>query len=88
MERLKRRDAESGIVEQPPSEERKAAIAEARSVHAAKLAELAILQQSKMAGVFDPADRARLDDEYRDELRRLNEDLDRKVEKIRRAERD
>ena len=85
MERLKQRDADSGVVEQPPSDEQKAAIAEARSVHAAKMAELEILQRSKMAGVFDPEDRARLEDQYRDEVRRLNDDLDRKVGKIRRA---
>ena len=85
MERLKQRDADNGIVEQPPSDEQKAAIAEARSVHAAKMAELEILQRSNIAAVFDPEDRARLQDQYRDEVRRLNDDLDRKVGKIRRA---
>jgi hypothetical protein len=85
MARLKQRDADNGIVEQPRSDEQKAAIAEARSVHASKVAELEILQRSKMASVFDPDDRARLEDQYRDELRRLNDDLDRKVGKIRGA---
>ncbi|MSO56514.1 MAG: hypothetical protein EXQ55_06285 [Acidobacteria bacterium] len=85
MERLKQRDADSGVVDRPPTEEQKAAIAEARSVHAAKAAELEILQRSKMAGVFEPDDRARLEAQYRDELRRLNDDLVRKVGKIRRA---
>jgi hypothetical protein len=85
MERLKQRDAETGIVDRPPSEEQKAAIAEARSVHAAKGAELKILQRSKMAGVFDPADRERLEAEYRDALRRLNDDLERKIGRIRGA---
>src|SRR5712691_8770992 len=85
MERLKQRDAESGVVEQPPSDAQKAAIAEAKSIHAAKVAELEILQRSKVASVFDRTERDRLDAEYHDELRRLNDDLDRKVGKIRRA---
>ena len=85
MERLKKRDAESGVVDRPLTDEQKTAIAEAKSVHAAKAAELEILQRSKMAGVFDPADRERLDAEYRDALRRLHDDFDRKVGRIRRA---
>jgi hypothetical protein len=85
MERLKQKDAEKGIVDSPPTDEQKAAIAEARSVHAAKSAELEILQRSKMSGVFDRADRDRLEAEYRDALRRLNDDLERKIGKIRPA---
>jgi hypothetical protein len=83
MERLKQRDADAGIVNLPTTSEQKAAIAEARSVHAAKIAELEILQRSKSFGVLDPADRERIDADYRDQLRRLNEDLARKVERIR-----
>ena len=41
-----------GVVERPPTDEQKSALAEARSVHAAKIAELQILQRSKMAGVI------------------------------------
>ena len=85
MARLKQRDADSGVVDQTTTDEQKAAIAEARNVHAAKLAELQILQRSKLSGTFDPAERDRLDAEYRDELRRLNDDLERKVARIRRA---
>ena len=84
MARLKQRDAESGVVDQPPTDEQKAAIAEVRSVFSAKVAELEILQRSKMAGVFDPADRERIEAEYRDEMRRLNDDLERKIGRIRR----
>ncbi len=85
MARLKQRDADSGVVDQTTTDEQKAAIAEARNVHGAKLAELQILQRSKLSGTFDPAERDRLDAEYRDELRRLNDDLERKVARIRRA---
>jgi hypothetical protein len=54
-------------------------------VHAAKTAELQILQRSKMSVVFDPEERDRIDAEYRGELRRLADDLERKITKIRRA---
>lgn len=83
MERLRRKDAEHGIVERPISDAQKAAIAEARSRHASKLAELEILHRSKMAGIFDPGERAQAEEEYRRELQRVNEDLERNVRKIR-----
>ena len=83
MERLRQRDADAGVVERPPTEEQKAAIAEARSLHASKVAELEILHRSKMSGVFDPADRVQAEDDYRRELHRLNDDCERKIRKIR-----
>jgi hypothetical protein len=85
MARMKQRDADSGVVDLPPTAEQKAAIAEARNLHAAKLAEGEILHRSRLMGVHEPADRTRLEDVYRDDVRRLNEDLDRKVQEIRRA---
>jgi hypothetical protein len=85
MARLKQRDAERGVVDRTTTDEQKTAIAEARNVHAAKVAELQILQRSKLLAVLDPADRERLDAEYRDELRRLTDDMDRKIAKIRGA---
>jgi hypothetical protein len=88
MERLKRRDAEDGVADELPTEEQKAAITEARSVHAAKVAELEILHKSRMAGVRDPEERAPLEAGYRYELQRLRDELDRKVGKIRQAARD
>jgi hypothetical protein len=83
MERLQKRDAETGAVDRPLTDTQKAAIAEARSVHASKVAELEILHRSTMAGVFDPAERQRTEEDYRRELLRLNEDIDRKVQRIR-----
>jgi hypothetical protein len=85
MARLKQKDADSGLVERPPTEEQKAAIAEARSVHASKVAEFEILHRSQLAGTFDPSDRQRLEDDYHDQLRRLNEECERKVRKIRQS---
>jgi len=88
MARMKERDAERGVSDQPLTEKQKAAIAEARNVHAAKTAQFDILQQSKLASVFEPTQREQLDAEYRDELRRLNDDLERNIDKIRRAAKD
>jgi hypothetical protein len=85
MARLKQRDVDGGVIDRPPTDDQKAAIAEVRSVHAAKIAELQILQRSKMAGLYDPADRERVEAEYRDELRRLNDDFERKLTRIRQA---
>ena len=83
MERLRKKDTDSGVVERQVTEEQKAAIAEARSLYASKVAELEILHRSKVAGLLDPADRALVEDEYRRELQRLNDGLERKVGKIR-----
>jgi len=83
MERLRQKDADSGIVGRPPSEEQKAAIADARSVHASKIAELEILHRSKLVAMFDPAERAQANEEYRRELSRIHDDLERKITKIR-----
>ncbi len=83
MERLRKRDADSGVVERAVTDEQKTAIAEARSVHASKVAELEIMHRSKMAGIFDPEARARAEDDYRRELQRLNDNLERTVQKMR-----
>jgi hypothetical protein len=83
MERLRKRDADSGVVERSVTDEQKAAIAEARSVHASKVAELQILNRSKLMVLFEPVERARVEDDYRRELQRLNDDLEKKMEKIR-----
>jgi hypothetical protein len=83
MERLRKRDADSGVVQPAVTEAQKAAIAEARSVHGSKIAELEILHRSKIIAIFDPAERARVEEDYRRELQRLNDDLGRKIEKVR-----
>ena len=83
MERLRQKDSESGVVGRPPSDSQKADIAEARSLHASKVAELEILHRSKLASVFDPAERVQAEEGYRRDLSRLNDDLERKIGKIR-----
>jgi hypothetical protein len=82
---MRRKDADSGVVDRPPTEEQKAAIAEARSLHGSKLAELEILHRSSMAAVFDPAARLQAEEDYRREIARINDDLERKIGKIRGA---
>jgi hypothetical protein len=83
MERLRRKDAETGVEEHPLSDEQKAAIAEARSVYDARAAERKILHQGKLLSVYDPAERDRLDEEYRRDLERFASDRDAKIRRIR-----
>ena len=83
MERLRRKDAEEGVEERSVSDEQKAAIAEARRVHAAKIAEAEIMHKSKLLTTFDPEERMRLDQQHRRDLERLQNDLEKKLAKIR-----
>jgi hypothetical protein len=58
-------------------------MAEIRRVSGAKLAELEILHKDKMANLTDYTKRAEQDDYFRRERQRIEEDRDRKVEKLR-----
>ena len=83
MERLRRRDAETGVEERAVTEEQKAEIAEARRVHAAKTAEAEILFKSKLMTTYDPEERAKLEEQHRRDLARIQSDLDKKLDRIR-----
>jgi hypothetical protein len=83
MERLKKKDADSGFVEQKLTDAQKAAIAEARSVHEARVAELQILHRGKQLTAVDPAEIEKIEQEYRRDLERLASDRDSKIKKIR-----
>lgn len=83
MERLRKKDAEAGVEERPLSDAQRAAIAEARSVYEARVAERRIMHQSTMATTFDPAERQLRDDELRRDLERFESDRDAKIRKIR-----
>jgi hypothetical protein len=83
MERLRRKDAEAGIEERSLSEEQKAEIAEVKRVYAAKVAEAEILHRSKLIALFDPQERALLEQGHRRDLERLREDQERRLQKIR-----
>ena len=83
MERLKKKDAEAGIVEQKLSDAQKAAIAEARSIYEARVAERQILHREKQLRTVDPAEIATMEEEYRRDMDRFANDRDAKIRRIR-----
>ena len=83
MERLRQKDADTGVADTPPTDKQKNDIAEARNFHASKVAEAQILHRSKIAAIYDPAERAQAEEDHRRDLRRLNDDLERKIRQIR-----
>jgi len=58
-------------------------IAEARKQAEAKLAELEILHRDRIRTVYDPVKREEDEDNYRRERRRIEDERDRKIEKLR-----
>lgn len=83
MERLRKKDKDEGVDDRPPTTEQREAIAEARKLAEAKLAEREILHHSALRGVMDPESREKLDLEYRRDRDRITSDRDRKIEEIR-----
>jgi hypothetical protein len=83
MERLRKKDAEAGIVERKLTDAQKAAIAEARSVYEAKVAERQILQRDKRLRAVDPAELERIEEEFRRDMDRFASDRDAKIRRIR-----
>lgn len=83
MERLRKKDAEAGVQERPLTEAQRAAIAEARSVYDARVAERRIMHQSTMASTFDPAERQLREEELRRDLERFESEREAKIRKIR-----
>jgi len=83
MERLKKKDAESGVEEKPLTDAQRAEIAEARSVYEARVAERRIMYQSALVATLDLAVRMQLDDEFRRDLERFESDRESKVRRIR-----
>lgn len=83
MERLKKQDAEAGLQDRPLTDAQRDAIAEARNIHEARVAEHRILHESAMAGIHDPAERAEREAELRRDLERLESERDSKIKRIR-----
>jgi hypothetical protein len=83
MERLRKKDAEAGITETPLTDAQRAAIAEARSVYDARVAERRIMHSSAVVKTVDPEERQALDDAFRRDLERFESDRDGKIRKIR-----
>ena len=84
MERLRAADP-AGTKKSSLSAKQKEEIAEARRVAAARLAEREILFQDALKQMHDPAEREKAEGEYRTDRKRINDDLERKVEAIRRG---
>ena len=85
MERLRRRDAESGAETTPLTDEQRASIAEVRNFYEAKAAEVEVLHQSALRRTAEPDARALLEEQYRRDRERLNSERDSKIERIRRG---
>jgi hypothetical protein len=83
MERLRKKDAEAGVTETPLTDAQRAAIAEAKSVYEARVAERRIMHQSAVVRTLDPEERQALDDALRHDLERFDSDRDSKIRKIR-----
>ena len=83
MERLRRKDSDAGIEEREVTKEQKAEIAEVKRVYSAKAAEAEILFKSKLMTLFEPAERAKLEENHRRDLERIRDDQERKLAKIR-----
>lgn len=83
MERLRQKDAESGVTVRSLSDAEKAQIAELRNYYEAKIAEHDVMHQSRSTAVFDPAGRDALAAEFRGEKERLTAERDRKIEQVR-----
>ena len=85
MERLRKKDREEGVKDAPLTDEQRAAIAEAKKLYEAKLAEREILYQAAQRKARDPEALAALEEEYRRDRERLATDRDRKIEAARHA---
>jgi uncharacterized protein YecT (DUF1311 family) len=83
MERLQKKDADAGVESKPLTDAQKAAIAEARNLCQAKLAEREVLHQSALMRTIDRGERDALDLEYRSECERLKAERDAKIAKVR-----
>ena len=86
MERLKAEDREAGTKKETPlTAKQKGAIAEARRIATARLAEREILFKDAMKKTAEPEARATAEREYQIDRQRINDDCERAVEEIRRG---
>jgi hypothetical protein len=83
MERLKRKDAETGVSDVPLTDEKRQEISEVRKVYEARFAEREILHHAARRKAKDEETLKNLEDEYRRDRERLTSERDRKIEQIR-----
>ena len=82
---LGRRPVHTGTDERPLTDEQKAAIAEARQIYGAKVAEREILHQAALRQAGTHEEVAQLNENFRRDTERLANDRDRKISEIRRT---
>ncbi len=83
MERFAKKDKEAGSESRPLTDEQKAAIAEARQVHQARMAEREILHRAALGKAGSAEEVEELNLALRRDLDRLATDRDRKIAQIR-----
>ena len=83
MERLAKKDKEAGTEVRPLTEEQKSAVAEARQVYQARVAEREILHRSALAKAQSAEEVEGLNLALRRDLDRLATDRDRKIAQVR-----
>lgn len=83
MARLRQKDAEAGVEERHVTDAQKTEIAEVRRVYAARVAEREIMHKASTAGIWDPAERQPLEDQFRHDVQKLNDERDTKIERLR-----
>ncbi len=87
MERLERKDREAGIENRPLTDAQRERIAELRRETKARLAEVEIMVKEKRASAAgDPAKLAEVEEHYRIDRRRLEDDLENAVAKVKRGD--
>ncbi len=86
MQRLRQKDREAGIVEQQLTDEQRAKIAEIRAFYEARLAELEILSRPSAADAEDDEALDALEDKYRSERERLQQERDKRIAEARAGE--
>jgi len=82
MERLKKKDAEAGVEQTSLTEQQRAAIAEARSIYEARVAERRIMHQSQTAAIFDPQELELHREHLLRDLSQFESDRDARIKKI------
>jgi hypothetical protein len=85
MERLRQKDREAGVEERPLTEAQKTAIAEARQIYQAKMAEREILHRDKLQKAQSRDEVEKLESELAIDRDRLASDRDRKIAEIKQS---
>ena len=82
MERLRLKDKEAGVEERPLTDAQKTAIAEARQIYQARVAEREILHRDKLRKAQTREEAEKLEEELAIDRERLASDRDRKIAEI------